>query len=261
MHFGYYRAGMNPVAREAMLERMNEEVLLRLDAGRPDVRSLLDMGCGVGATARHAAASFPDVHVTGISIVPSQIERARELTAQASMGDRVDFLQRDYQATGFAAASFDGAYALESSCHAPGAGKEGFLREAHRILRPGGRLVVTDAFLKHAESGALKRRLLARACRCWVIERWAELDVFRAALEDCGFENIRVENLRWRVAPSAMHVPWVTVRFLFREWIVKRSRLSPERWNNVAGPTLAMLLAMPGGPLGYYMVSATKRRL
>ena len=44
-------------------------------------------------------------------------------------------------------ASYDGVYALESSCHAHGADKGALLAEAYRLLRPGGRLVVADGFL------------------------------------------------------------------------------------------------------------------
>ena len=46
-HFGFFRRGMNPLDREAMLEPMNVEVLRRLDldgAARPRV---LDLGCGL----------------------------------------------------------------------------------------------------------------------------------------------------------------------------------------------------------------------
>ena len=50
MHFGYYRAGMNPLNREAMLEQMNREVLVRLHLDGIAAPHLLDLGCGLGAT-------------------------------------------------------------------------------------------------------------------------------------------------------------------------------------------------------------------
>src|ERR1051326_3266305 len=54
MHFGFFRSGMNPFAREVQLEQMNREVLDRLHIDRDRPVQLLDAGCGVGATARHA---------------------------------------------------------------------------------------------------------------------------------------------------------------------------------------------------------------
>ena len=49
MHFGYYRAGANPLDREAMLEQMNAEVLARLRLQSIDAPHLLDLGCRLGA--------------------------------------------------------------------------------------------------------------------------------------------------------------------------------------------------------------------
>jgi MPBQ/MSBQ methyltransferase len=258
MHFGYYRPWMNLFAREPMLEQMNEAVLASIGLDRNPAARLLDMGCGLGATARHAAARYPAARVTGISIVPLQIDRARELSAASIAAGRVTFAVGDYQATQFESQSFDGVYALESSCHAAGAAKERLLREAHRVLRPGGRLVIADAFLKRTNHSPLTSSLLRRMCRCWVIEQLGELDAFAAALARCGFDNIRIDDLRWRVAPSALHIPLVTLRFLIGELMVKRTHLSRDRWNNALAPMMALLLAMPGGPLGYYLISATR---
>src|SRR5688500_18324513 len=60
MHLGFYRRGMNPFDREAMLEQMNLEVAdrLRIDPGSAVV--LLDLGCGVGSIARSVAACHAD---------------------------------------------------------------------------------------------------------------------------------------------------------------------------------------------------------
>src|ERR1700722_307237 len=55
MHFGYYRAGVNPLRRETMLEQMNAEVLARLKLGGIGEPRLLDLGCGLGATLRSFA--------------------------------------------------------------------------------------------------------------------------------------------------------------------------------------------------------------
>jgi MPBQ/MSBQ methyltransferase len=61
MHFGYYRAGANPLNREAMLEQMNAEVLARLQLGPTLEPRLLDLGCGLGATLRSFARRLPHV--------------------------------------------------------------------------------------------------------------------------------------------------------------------------------------------------------
>lgn len=58
---------------------------------------------------------------------------------------RTRFLREDFSATSFPDASFSHAIASESSCHAPD--KQQWLREMHRLLQPGGRLVIADYYL------------------------------------------------------------------------------------------------------------------
>ena len=79
MHFGYYRAGSNPLRREAMLEQMNAEVLARLQLGADKEPRLLDLGCGLGATLRSFARRLPRALLLGLTRVPWQVERARAL--------------------------------------------------------------------------------------------------------------------------------------------------------------------------------------
>src|SRR5580700_9965646 len=79
MHFGFYRAGANPLQREAMLEQMNAEVLARLQLGDTPKQQLLDLGCGLGATLRSIARRLPQAQLHGLTCVPWQVERARAL--------------------------------------------------------------------------------------------------------------------------------------------------------------------------------------
>src|SRR5688572_32316314 len=60
MHFGYFEKGMNPFVREAMLEKLNENVLERLKIGTTSSTVIADFGCGLGATLRHGAKRFPN---------------------------------------------------------------------------------------------------------------------------------------------------------------------------------------------------------
>ncbi len=138
MHFGYWEAGMNPFKREAMLERMNRQVTESLEG----CRNILDMGCGVGATARSLSLRSAASQIMGITIVPWQVERAREMT---TANPRVQFREDNYTQTEFPDETFDGAYAIESFCHGPGRDKFACLQEAHRILRRG-KIVVADGF-------------------------------------------------------------------------------------------------------------------
>jgi len=250
MHFGYWTWGVNPLNREAMLERANEEVARRLDLDE-NPRHIVDLGCGLGATARFITRRYPQVRVTGVTIVPWQVNEARRLSSAA-----VEFLEEDYTATSFASSTFDGAYSLESSCHAPGADKAALIREAHRILKPGARLVVVDGFRKlDTPMCTLVRRAYETICRCWVMEA-AHLQSFLRCLEETGFDDIQVKDASWRAAPSVAHVPWVSLRFLLQE---ARHGLTEQRKNNLLAPMVMALLGMARHRFGYYHISARKR--
>src|SRR5215472_7982024 len=97
MHFGYYRAGANPLRREAMLEHMNAEVLKRLGLAGIAEPQLLDLGCGLGATLRSFARRLPRSMLSGITRVPWQVEHARALNQAAGCNDRIRIIQADYE--------------------------------------------------------------------------------------------------------------------------------------------------------------------
>lgn len=259
MHFGYYRAGMNPLHRETMLEQMNAEVLARLNLDGIGEPRLLDLGCGLGATLRSFARRMPQAWLLGITRVPWQVDNARALNRASGCGERVRVVEGDYEETTLPSAGYDGVYALESSCHAHGADKSALLAEAHRLLRRGGRIVVADGFLAATRfANALQQRIYHKLCDCWVIEQLAQLDPFRARLEALGFTDIVVEHLQMRVAPSVAHIPWVTLKFLLTDVAFGKGRMTRARWNNLLAPVLLPLVSAPLGPMTYCMIAATK---
>jgi SAM-dependent methyltransferase len=260
MHFGYYRAGTNPLRRETMLEQMNAEVFARLELEGIAEPRLLDLGCGLGATLRSFARRLPRAWLLGITRVPWQVENACALNHVAGCGERVRVVEGDYEETVLPSASYDGVYALESSCHAHGADKGVLLAEAHRLLRPGGRLVVSDGFLaRNGFVNALQERIYRKLCECWVIEQLAQLALFRARLEALGFTEINIEHLQMRVAPSVAHIPWVTLKFLLTDVVFGKAKMTRARWNNVLAPALLPLVSAPLGPMIDCMITATKR--
>jgi len=258
MHFGYYRAGANPLNREAMLERMNAEVLARLQVEGMTEPRLLDLGCGLGATLRSFARQLPHSRLLGVTRVPWQVEQGRALNSAAGYCDRIAVLQADYENTALPSSSFDGVYALESSCYAQGVDKRRLLGEAHRLLKPGGRLVVVDGFLNGHFVSKAQQHVYRKVCECWVVEDFAELQPFVQRLEKLGFKGVTVEHLQMRVAPSVMHVPWVSLKFLLTDVVFGARAMTRARWNNVLAPLLLPLVSAPLGPLTYCMITASK---
>ena len=257
MHFGFFRWGMNPLDREAMLEQMNKEILRRLRVTGPSVR-ILDMGCGLGATLRSFARRLPEADLHGITLVPWQLEQGRQFNHAYPEGRHITLALGDYQHTTYPSATFDAVCAIESSCYARAANKSAFLLEARRLLRPGGRIVVADGFLGPGKLRGPQKSICRNLCECWAIDTLGEVDQFTHELQRLGFSDILVEPMQARVTPSVLHVPWVTLKFLLTTVLFGRRKMTRARWNNILAPILLPFVGFPIGPMAYYIISATR---
>lgn len=254
MHFGFWQFGVNPFNRESMLEEMNEQVfdsLSVVEAGR-----YLDAGCGAGASARQFHGNFPKSELCALSIVPDQIRRAKEMSIEH---ENLQFHIGDFERCSFEKESFDGAYALESSCHGHGSDKKAFAQEMGRLLKSGGRLVLVDLMLKSRQMPSLLKRLYDKMCRYWAVDEFAVKDELLKSMDEAGFELVYDKDISWRVVPSVLHVPWVVLKFLLLEWRSLFS-LNEYRKNNVLAPIYGFFFGLLGRAyLGYYKLVFVKR--
>jgi MPBQ/MSBQ methyltransferase len=259
MHFGFFRRGMNPFNREAMLEQMNREIFhrLRLADNSADHPRVLDVGCGLGATLRGFARLLPTADLHGITLVPWQLEQGRLLNQSIPQSTNITLNLGNYEQTTFVSESFNAICAVESSCYGTGSNKSRLIREAHRLLRHGGRFVVADGFLGSGKLRGPQISIYCKLCECWVIEDLGEIRAFTRELERAGFRNISVEQIQSRVTPSVLHVPWVTLKFLLTAVAFGQRKMTRARWNNILAPILLPFVSYPIGPLAYYIVSAT----
>ena len=98
---------------------------------------VLDVGCGVGGPMR-TIARFTGAKITGLNNNAYQVARARLHNRRAGRDRLCEVVEGDFMAMPFPDATFDAAYAIEATVHAPGLAAA--YAEIGRVLRPGGML-------------------------------------------------------------------------------------------------------------------------
>jgi cyclopropane-fatty-acyl-phospholipid synthase len=160
---------------------------------------LLDVGCGWGAFAVHAAVEH-GVHVTGITLSEPQAEKARQRAQDAGVADRVEIKVMDWRE--LQAEPFDAISSIGMVEHVGSGNIDNYARALHAFLKPGGRLLNHGiARLRHTdpEAGPFSER--------YVFPDAAPLHVSRItfALEGAGFEPTHIEGFRMDYAETLKH--------------------------------------------------------
>ncbi|MCG8618511.1 MAG: class I SAM-dependent methyltransferase, partial [Desulfobacterales bacterium] len=110
-------------------------------AGLPEASRILDAGCGIGGSSRLLADTF-GFKVTGIDLVADFVETARMLSEWAAPESDTDFDQGSVTDLPYEANTFDAVLCQHILMNIPD--KKTSLKEFHRVLRPGGKLILHE---------------------------------------------------------------------------------------------------------------------
>jgi cyclopropane-fatty-acyl-phospholipid synthase len=168
---------------------------LALEAGQ----RVLDVGCGWGSFAIHAAREY-GVSVTGITLSEPQARLARERVAEAGLSDKIEIRVMDYRE--LAGEPFDAIASIGMVEHVGASRIDEYARTLARLLRPGGRLLnhgIARLRLGEPEAGPFSER--------YVFPDAAPLHLSRIqlALERAGLETDHVEGFRSDYAETLRH--------------------------------------------------------
>ncbi|KAK9755113.1 hypothetical protein RND81_01G003200 [Saponaria officinalis] len=117
--------------------RLHEEMAVDLIKVKPG-QKIVDVGCGVGGPMR-AIAAHSQAHVVGITINEYQVNRAKIHNKKAGLDHLCEVVCGNFLEMPFSDNSFDGAYSIEATCHAPKL--EDVYSEVYRVLKPGSMFV------------------------------------------------------------------------------------------------------------------------
>jgi arsenite methyltransferase len=182
------RSALPAGAVNASLGCGNPTALIELKGGE----TVLDLGSGGGIDVLLSAKRVgPMGKVFGLDMTDEMLALARENQSKAG-ATNVEFLKGEIEAIPLPDASVD---VIISNCVINlSVDKDRVLREAFRVLRPGGRLAVSDVVVRGQVPDAIRRNVeLWIGCVAGALEERSYRDMLVAA----GFESVEIDP--WRV--------------------------------------------------------------
>ena len=158
--------------------------LLGIDA----TSRLLDAGSGRGASAVHLAKTV-GCHVTGVTLEEEGVAAGYDLARQHGVEERVSFLAGDLREVALPEGSFDAV--LMECVLSILSGKEAALGRLHGLLRPGGRLGLTDVTVEGELPAELQGIMALAGC----VGGAQSLDGYEELALAAGFEVELVQDL------------------------------------------------------------------
>ena len=230
MHYGYWDDSVSSF-RES-LANMNRKM-----AEFGNIKStdrVLDAGCGVGGSSIFLAKEY-GCQVTGITLSAKQAETATKNAQENGVSHLVNFRQADFRNTPFEAETFDVIWGLESTVHDHN--KYGLLKEAKRILKKNGRLVLAE-YLKPRKLTDKENKIVLNWLNAQAMADITDKEHFNEAVANTGFKNIHFEDITSFIKKSSWRMYYgsfflATLSTFYRLYNPKVSKIADKHYKGI----------------------------
>ena len=195
IHLGFYeKPRLKKDFRKAKIDFVHELVHWSGMNKLPKGSRVLDVGCGIGGSARILSNDY-GFDVVGISISQEQIKRANELTNNHNFCRFEVMNALDLK---FPKGSFDGVWSVEAGPHI--IDKQKFADEMLRVLRPGGFLAIADWNQRDSTKyplNFLERFIMNQLLIQWTHPEFSSIEGFTNNLLNSPYCGSAVESSNW----------------------------------------------------------------
>jgi cyclopropane fatty-acyl-phospholipid synthase-like methyltransferase len=196
IHYGYSDEKAKTFRKSLM--RFNEVLAQQTAITKNDF--VFDAGCGVGGSSIYLAKQY-GCKVVGATICPHQVKAATANALKHGVAHLVAFSEMDYCNTGFKDEMFTVVWGLESICYA--GDKRTFLKQAYRILKKGGRLIVADGFAAKRNYSEAEALIMKNYLDGWAVNAIDTPEQFENSARELGFKNLSFRDVSKQVMPSS----------------------------------------------------------
>lgn len=138
IHVGLYLSDNDTIFDAS--RRTQERMLKQVDAPGADSR-VIDLGSGYGGSARFLADRY-GCRVTALNLSEVENERARKLNREQGLDELIEVVDGNFEELPYEDETFDLVWSQDAFLHSPA--REQVIKEASRVLKPGGDFVFTD---------------------------------------------------------------------------------------------------------------------